>query len=176
MEQNSGANSKLYILYLVSKVPGSLYNDVMENIIEKFFIDYFEYSKSINDLVSGNMLETKHNPDMPESTGSSLLYITSGGEAILSATVRTLTPNIISALDSIVAVLKAKSAENNNLKAFYEARPYGYEVTLYTGDEKGTECSFSFRCENREAAETAIRRFHENPEILDKFRNSIFEA
>lgn len=119
MDGNSPADSKIHILYLVSRAPGVSYQMLMDKCMQSLYLDFFSFSQAYNELISGNLMDrSEEDTGTAEVVGiNETLSITPGGLAILEDLIPSLNPQVRSYLERASAELSADVKALNSVKA-----------------------------------------------------------
>ena len=119
MTQSEISDGKIHILYLVKNAPGVSYQMLMDKCLESLYLDFFNFSRCYNELISGNLLDKEvGDTGTGEVIGSNeTIKITKGGEAILEDIESTLNLQTLGYLKKGPPKLRQKS-EMNSVKAF----------------------------------------------------------
>lgn len=152
MSDISIAESKIQILYLVNKASGVSYHLLMEKCMESLYTDFFTFSRSYEELISGNLMDKSKTGDYAGDTVGSTerLTITEGGKAVLNDLVSSLSAPLVAHLDEAAAEILDEMSRSSGTKASIEPAANGdfkvvletvhngkpFEVTFTTSDEK----------------------------------------
>ena len=114
MSDISIAESKIQILYLVDRAPGVSYNLLMEKCMESLYTDFFTFSRSYEELISGNLMDKSSSEDFtPDAIVSTeKLTLTDGGKAVLMSSIASkyfrFNADCISSIDLISSLTAAR--------------------------------------------------------------------
>ncbi len=139
MSDISIAESKIQILYLVDRAPGVSYHLLMEKCMESLYSDFFTFSRSYEELISGNLMDKSRSGDYTgDAVGSTEnLTLTDGGKAVLKDLISSLNAPLIQHLDEAAAEIVAEMNKNSGVNASLELAEGGkFKVTL-TSDNNG---------------------------------------
>ncbi len=122
MSDISIAESKIQILYLVDRAPGVSYHLLMEKCMESLYSDFFTFSRSYEELISGNLMDKSRSGDYTgDAVGSTEnLTLTDGGKAVLKDLISSLSAPLIQHLDEAVAEIAAEMNKNSGVNASLE--------------------------------------------------------
>lgn len=122
MSDISIAESKIQILYLVSRAPGVSYHLLMEKCMESLYTDFFTFSRSYEELISGNLMDKSQSGAFTgEAVGSTEnLTLTDGGRAVLNDLTSSLSASLIQHLDEAAQEIQAEMAKNSGITASLE--------------------------------------------------------
>jgi hypothetical protein len=138
MSDISIAESKIQILYLVDRAPGVSYHLLMEKCIESLYTDFFTFSRSYEELISGNLMnKSTSGAYTGEAVGSTEnLTLTEGGKAVLKDLVSSLNGPLLAHLDEAAEEIRNEMARNSGINASMElTEDMKFRVTLsYAGD------------------------------------------
>ena len=101
MSDISIAESKIQILYLVDRAPGVSYHLLMEKCMESLYTDFFTFSRSYEELISGNLMDKSSSGAFTgDAVGSTEnLTLTDGGKAVLNDLLSSLNAPLRARLD-----------------------------------------------------------------------------
>ena len=154
MSDISIAESKIQILYLVDRAPGVSYHLLMEKCMESLYTDFFTFSRSYEELISGNLMDkSKSNAYSGDAVGSTEnLTLTDGGKAVLNDLVSSLSASLIQHLDDAAAEIISEMNKYSGIAATLEiAEDNKYRVTL-TCNNDGKPFSATITVEDEAAA------------------------
>ena len=138
MSDISIAESKIQILYLVDRAPGVSYNLLMEKCMESLYTDFFTFSRSYEELISGNLMDKSSSEDFtPDAIGSTeKLTLTDGGKAVLTDLLPSLSTSLIQNLDNAAEEIRSDMAKTSGTFASMELTENNkFRVNLsYSGD------------------------------------------
>ena len=138
MSDISIAESKIQILYLVNRAPGVSYNLLMEKCMESLYTDFFTFSRSYEELISGNLMDKSKSGDFTaDAVGSTEnLTITDGGKAVLKDVLSSLSASLIQNLDEAADAIVRDMTKNSGTTASMElTNDNRFRVNLaYSGD------------------------------------------
>ena len=102
MSDISIAESKIQILYLVDRAPGVSYHLLMDKCMESLYTDFFTFSRSYEELISGNLMDKSQSGDFTgEAVGSTEnLTLTDGGRAVLNDLISSLSAPLLKHLNA----------------------------------------------------------------------------
>lgn len=137
MSDISIAESKIQILYLVDRAPGVSYHLLMEKCMKALYTDFFIFSRSYEELISGNLMDKRSSGAFSgDAVGSTEnLTLTDGGRAVLNDLLPTLNAPLRAHLDEAAKEIISEMAVNSN--ASMEPTEAGkFRVNLsYTGEK-----------------------------------------
>lgn len=140
MSDISIAEAKIQILYLVDHAPGISYHLLMEKCMESLYTDFFTFSRSYEELISGNLMDKSRSGDYTgDAVGSTEnLTLTDGGKAVLNDLMSSLSAPLIQHLDEACAEISEEMAKNSGTAASLELTEDGrFRVVLaYNGNGK----------------------------------------
>lgn len=140
MSDISIAESKIQILYLVDRAPGVSYHLLMEKCMESLYTDFFTFSRSYEELISGNLMDKSSSGAFTgDAVGSTEnLTLTDGGKAVLNDLLSSLNAPLRARLDEAANAIISDMAANSGINASMELIENGkFRVSLsYTGSEK----------------------------------------
>ena len=157
---NSKAEAKIHILYLVDKVPGVTYHQLMDSCMKSLFVEFFDFADAYEELIAGNLMDRGSSaPGQEDSLGKTdILTLTEGGKAILSDLKDSINDKLRLTLDSIASELKAEFDISSRTTASVNMANGKIEVILgYTGDDKTV--SLTVTADSREQADSIIRKW-----------------
>ncbi|MBR2820793.1 MAG: DUF4364 family protein [Clostridiales bacterium] len=140
MSDISIAESKIQILYLVDRAPGVSYHLLMSKCMESLYTDFFTFSRSYEELISGNLMDKSqsgaYTGDAVGSTEN--LTLTDGGRAVLKDLISSLSAPLISHLEEAASEIIRDMAESSVSSATIEPTVEGrFRVVLnYNGDDR----------------------------------------
>lgn len=123
MSEISIAESKIQILYLVDRAPGVSYHLLMEKCMESLYTDFFTFSRSYEELISGNLMDKSQSGAY---TGDSVvgstenLTLTDGGRAVLKDLISSLNASLIARLDETADGIIEEVSKNSGITATLE--------------------------------------------------------
>ncbi len=140
MSDISIAESKIQILYLVDRAPGVSYHLLMEKCMESLYTDFFTFSRSYEELISGNLMDKSSSGAFTgDAVGSTEnLTLTDGGRAVLNDLLSSLNAPLRARLDEAASAIVSDMAANSGINASMEITEDGkFRVNLsYAGGEK----------------------------------------
>lgn len=119
MDNSPLAEAKIHILYLVSEAPGVSYQMLMNRCLDSLYVDYFAFTRAVNELISGNLMDksTEDTGTGEAVGGSETLKLTAGGIAVLNDLKGTLNNNLEAHLISQANKLKEEVTRINQSTA-----------------------------------------------------------
>ena len=122
MSDISIAESKIQILYLVGRAPGVSYHLLMEKCMESLYTDFFTFSRSYDELISGNLMDKSKSGDFTgEALGSTEnLTLTDGGRAVLNDLISSLSAGLIENLNQAASEIRNEMSKNSGTTASME--------------------------------------------------------
>ena len=168
MSDISIAESKIQILYLVDRAPGVSYHLLMEKCMESLYTDFFTFSRSYEELISGNLMDKSKSGDFTgEALGSTEnLTLTDGGKAVLNDLISSLSAGLIENLNDAAAEIRNEMSKTSGTNASMELIEGGkFRVNLAT-DNNGKPFSATVTVEDEK---TAVK-------ICKKWRNVASKA
>ena len=161
MSDISIAESKIQILYLVDRAPGVSYNLLMEKCMESLYTDFFTFSRSYEELISGNLMDKSKSGDFTtDAVGSTeKLTITDGGKAVLKDVLPSLSASLVQNLDEAADRIISDMAKNSGTTASMElTKDNKFRVNLaYSGD--GKPFTASVTVDDEETALTLCKKW-----------------
>ena len=154
MSDISIAESKIQILYLVDRAPGVSYHLLMEKCMESLYTDFFTFSRSYEELISGNLMDKSKSGDFTgEALGSTEnLTLTDGGKAVLNDLISSLSAGLIENLNDAAAEIRNEMSKNSGTTASMELIGDGkFKVDLAT-DNNGNPFSATVTVEDEKTA------------------------
>ncbi|PWJ70267.1 uncharacterized protein DUF4364 [Ruminococcaceae bacterium R-25] len=154
MSDISIAESKIQILYLVDRAPGVSYHLLMEKCMESLYTDFFTFSRSYEELISGNLMDKSKSGDFTgEALGSTEnLTLTDGGKAVLNDLISSLSAGLIENLNDAAEEIRNEMSKNSGTKASMELIEGGkFKVNLAT-DNNGKPFSATVTVEDEKTA------------------------
>ncbi len=140
MSDISIAEAKIQILYLVDHEPGVSYHLLMEKCMESLYTDFFTFSRSYEELISGNLMDKSRSGDYSsDAVGSTEnLTLTDGGKAVLKDLLSSLSAPLLQHLDEACAEISDEMAKHSGTAASLElTEDNRFRVNLaYSGDGK----------------------------------------
>ncbi len=140
MSHISIAESKIQILYLVDRAPGVSYHLLMEKCMETLYTDFFTFSRSYEELISGNLMDKSNSGAYSgDAVGSTeKLTLTDGGRAVLNDLISSLNGPLLAHLEEAASEIRTEMAKNSGINASMElTEDHRFRVTLsYSGDER----------------------------------------
>lgn len=146
MSDISIAESKIQILYLVDRAPGVSYHLLMEKCMESLYTDFFTFSRSYEELISGNLMDKSSSGAFSgDAVGSTEnLTLTDGGRAVLNDLLSTLNAPLRAHLDEAAKEIISEMAENAGISASMELAEDGrFLVNLSCTGEKPFSASLT---------------------------------
>ena len=137
MSDISIAESKIQILYLVDRAPGVSYHLLMEKCMKSLYTDFFTFSRSYEELISGNLMDKSSSGAFSgDAVGSTEnLTLTDGGRAVLNDLLPTLNAPLRAHLDEAAKEIISEMAVNSNA-SMEPAEGGKFRVNLsYTGEK-----------------------------------------
>lgn len=119
MSDISIAESKIHILYLVDRAPGVSYHLLMEKCMESLYTDFFTFSRSYEELISGNLMDKSFSGAYTgEAVGSTEnLTLTDGGKAVLNDLYFSLSGPLLAHLDETAEEIMSEMAKKTGIDA-----------------------------------------------------------
>ena len=157
---DSIAEAKIHILYLVNKVPGVTYHQLMDSCMKSLYVDFFDFASAYEELINGNLMNrTGSVPGQEDSLGSTdILTLTVGGKAVLNDLVDAINDKFRMTLDEIAAGLKSEHENSQRIITTKAPKNGGYEVDLSYKGEGGT-INVKLFAETNDIADTMIRNW-----------------
>lgn len=137
MSDISIAESKIQILYLVDRAPGVSYHLLMEKCMKSLYTDFFTFSRSYEELISGNLMDKSSSGAFSgDAVGSTEnLTLTDGGRAVLNDLLPTLNAPLRAHLDEAAKEIISEMTVNSNA-SMEPAEGGKFRVNLsYTGEK-----------------------------------------
>ena len=164
MSDISIAESKIQILYLVDRAPGVSYHLLMSKCMESLYTDFFTFSRSYEELISGNLMDKSQSASFTgDAVGSTEnLTLTDGGRAVLKDLVSSLSAPLLSHLEEAASEIKREMEANSVSRAYIEPAENGkFRVILsYSGDDR--PFSATVTVDDEVTAKTLCRKWKEN--------------
>lgn len=154
MSDISIAESKIQILYLVDRAPGVSYHLLMEKCMESLYTDFFTFSRSYEELISGNLMDKSRSGDFTgDAVGSTEnLTLTDGGRAVLKDLISSLNSSLIDHLNEAAAEIVAEMSKNSGITASLEPREDGKFLVNLAADNNGKPFSCSITVDDEATA------------------------
>lgn len=133
MSDISIAESKIQILYLVDRAPGVSYHLLMEKCMESLYTDFFTFSRSYEELISGNLMDKSNSGTYSgDAVGSTeKLTLTDGGKAVLKDLFSSLNGPLLAHLQDAASEILEEMAKNSGINASMElTEDRKFRVTL----------------------------------------------
>ena len=133
MSDISIAESKIQILYLVDRAPGVSYHLLTEKCMESLYTDFFTFSRSYEELISGNLMDKSSSGAFTgDAVGSTEnLTLTDGGKAVLNDLLSSLNAPLRARLDEAANAIISEMAANSGINASMELTEDGkFKVSL----------------------------------------------
>ena len=139
MSDISIAESKIQILYLVDRAPGVSYHLLMEKCMESLYTDFFTFSRSYDELISGNLMDKSKSGDFTgEALGSTEnLTLTDGGRAVLNDLISSLSAGLIENLNQAASEIRNEMSKNSGTTASMELIEGGSVKVELAADNDG---------------------------------------
>ena len=138
MSDISIAESKIQILYLVDRAPGVSYHLLMEKCMESLYTDFFTFSRSYEELISGNLMDKSSSEDYNvDAVGSTeKLALTDGGKAVLNDLISSLNAPLIAHLDEAASEIISEMSKHSGTTASLELTENGkFRVNLASDND-----------------------------------------
>ena len=154
MSAISIAESKIQILYLVDRAPGVSYHLLMEKCMESLYTDFFTFSRSYEELISGNLMDKSKSGDFTgDAVGSTEnLTLTDGGRAVLKDLISSLSASLIDNLNEAAAEIASEMSRNSGITASLEPKEDGRFLVSLAADNNGKPFSCSITVEDEALA------------------------
>ena len=170
------AEAKIHILYLVNKVPGVTYHQLMDSCMKSLYVDFFEFADAYEELIAGNLMDrsgaTKGSEDALGST--EILTLTEGGKAVLRDLEGALNDKLRGTLDQIASELYEAHEEASRITAVKSIKDGLYEVNLTYREDHDT-ISLTLHASTEEEADTAVKNWRARCVSLSKdVRSQLF--
>ena len=122
MSDISIAEAKIQILYLVNRAPGVSYHLLMEKCMASLYTDFFTFSRSYDELISGNLMDKSRSCDYSgEAVGSTeYLTLTEGGKAVLNDLLSSLSTPLLQHLEDAANEIISDMAKSSGISASLE--------------------------------------------------------
>ena len=164
MSDISIAESKIQILYLVDRAPGVSYHLLMEKCMESLYTDFFTFSRSYEELISGNLMDKSSSGEYSgDAVGSTEnLTLTEGGKAVLNDLLSSLNGPLQAHLDEAAAEIRDEMAKNSGTNASLGIAEDGkFHVTLIYSDN-GKNVSATVTVDDEATAVKICRNWKKN--------------
>ena len=164
MSDISIAESKIQILYLVDRAPGVSYHLLMEKCMESLYTDFFTFSRSYEELISGNLMDKSSSGEYSgDAVGSTEnLTLTEGGKAVLNDLLSSLNGPLQAHLDEAAAEIRDEMAKNTGTNASLGIAEDGkFRVTLNYSDN-GKNVSATVTVDDEATAVKICRNWKKN--------------
>ena len=161
MSDISIAESKIQILYLVGRAPGVSYHLLMEKCMESLYTDFFTFSRSYEELISGNLMDKSSSGAFTgDAVGSTEnLTLTDGGRAVLNDLLSSLNAPLRARLDEAANAIVSEMAANSGINASMEIVENGkFKVTL-TSDNNGKPFSATVTVDDEATAVSICKKW-----------------
>lgn len=154
MSDISIAESKIQILYLVDRAPGVSYHMLMEKCMESLYTDFFTFSRSYEELISGNLMDKSRSGDFTgDAVGSTEnLTLTDGGRAVLKDLISSLNASLIDHLNEAAAEIVSEMSRNSGITASLELTEDGKFIVSLAADNNGKPFSCTITVEDEALA------------------------
>ena len=154
MSDISIAESKIQILYLVDRAPGVSYHLLMEKCMESLYTDFFTFSRSYEELISGNLMDKSRSGDFTgEAVGSTEnLTLTDGGKAVLNDLISSLNAPRRQHLDEAADDIRKEMLKNSSTSAALELTDDGKFRVNLTSTNDGKPFSASITVDDEATA------------------------
>ena len=154
MSDISIAESKIQILYLVDRAPGVSYHLLMEKCMESLYTDFFTFSRSYEELISGNLMDKSRSGDFTGDTVGSTenLTLTDGGRAVLKDLISSLNASLIDHLNEAAAEIVSEMSKNSGLTASLEPKEDGKFLVSLAADNNGKPFACTITVEDEATA------------------------
>lgn len=166
MKIDDKAKAKILILHIVSDVPGITYHLLMDKCLDSLTMDFFSFSEFLNELISSNLLEITSETDgtglSTADSSEKLIYITSGGSAVLEDIKSTISSTTKAFLNEAKEELTKAVALRNSIKSNIEIIDGRIFATLTINDESGISFKTQVRCDSQEAATELCTKWRKN--------------
>ena len=177
MSDISIAESKIQILYLVDRAPGVSYHLLMEKCMESLYTDFFTFSRSYEELISGNLMDKSRSGDFTgDAVGSTEnLTLTDGGRAVLKDLISSLNASLIDHLNEAAAEILSEMSKNSGITASLEPREDGKFLVNLATDNNGKPFSCSMTVDDEATAVKICKQWKKvaskaSDELLNLFK------
>ena len=179
MTQSEISDGKIHILYLVKHAPGVSYQMLMDKCLESLYLDFFNFSRCYNELISGNLLDKEvGDTGTGEVIGSNeTITITKGGEAILEDVESTLNLQTLGYLKKAAAELRQSVYELNSVKAFSTpADENGMSLLTLSTIRDGRDFTCSFKVPSDKVDQILTRWREQSTGLVEGFVDNLLKS
>ena len=164
---NTIAEAKIHILYLVDKVPGVTYHQLMDGCMKSLYVEFFDFAAAYEELIAGNLMDRAGTaPGHEDALGSTdTLTLTEGGKAVLADLTNAINNKLKETLDTIADELRAEHDRSSRITASVESKNGVFEVSLGYAGDKGT-VNTVITANSQEEADAVVKKWRRSCEDL----------
>ena len=164
MSDISIAESKIQILYLVDRAPGVSYHLLMEKCMESLYTDFFTFSRSYEELISGNLMDKSQSGTYTGDTVGSTenLTLTDGGKAVLNDLISSLSAPLIQHLDEAAQEIQNEMSRNSGISASLELTEDNRYLVKLGSTGNGKPFSVTITADDEATAIKLCKKWKEN--------------
>ena len=164
MSDISIAESKIQILYLVDRAPGVSYHLLMEKCMESLYTDFFTFSRSYEELISGNLMDKSQSGDFTgEAVGSTEnLTLTDGGRAVLKDLISSLSAPLIQHLNEAAGEILSEMSKNSGISAALELAEGSKFRVILSSEGEGKPFSVTLTVDDEATALDLCKKWKSN--------------
>ena len=164
MSDISIAESKIQILYLVDRAPGVSYHLLMEKCMESLYTDFFTFSRSYEELISGNLMDKSQSGDFTgDAVGSTEnLTLTDGGRAVLKDLISSLSAPLFQHLNEAAEEILSEMAKNLGISAALELAEGGRFRVVLSSEGEGKPFSVTLTVDDEATALDLCKKWKTN--------------
>ena len=161
MSDISIAESKIQILYLVDRAPGVSYHLLMEKCMESLYTDFFTFSRSYEELISGNLMDKSQSGDFTgEAVGSTEnLTLTDGGRAVLNDLISSLSAPLLQHLNEAAGEILSEMSKSS---ASLELAEGGKFRVILSSEGDGKPFSVTVTVDDEATARNLCKKWKSN--------------
>lgn len=161
MSDISIAESKIQILYLVDRAPGVSYHLLMDKCMESLYTDFFTFSRSYEELISGNLMDKSQSGDFTgEAVGSTEnLTLTDGGRAVLNDLISSLSAPLLQHLNEAAGEILSEMAKSSGISASLELAEGGKFRVILSSEGDGKPFSVTVTVDDEATARNLCKKW-----------------
>jgi hypothetical protein len=166
MEKTDSTNSKIIILYILSKVDDISSSQLMDCALESLYMDFFSYSQAKSELLSKKLMTemVRKGELRKDAAGKPVLscYLTPAGKEILDRLLPSVPPAIRAYLTSASRNWQHDTNESQSVYAEYAPNDEGtWYVDLRLIERGSTTFALRMAAPSEEVAERTCKRWEE---------------
>lgn len=164
MSDISIAESKIQILYLVDRAPGVSYHLLMDKCMESLYTDFFTFSRSYEELISGNLMDKSQSGDFTgEAVGSTEnLTLTDGGRAVLNDLISSLSAPLLQHLNEAAGEILSEMSKSSGISASLELAEGGKFRVILSSEGGGKPFSVTVTVDDEATARNLCKKWKSN--------------